>query len=442
MFPNSFWKVKHFLPCLLFLCYLLSPSAFAGSAYNPDTGKRDLCVTVEETDGSPSNQGCGLISVSNGTLTDDGDGTFTLTTGGGASSNSFETISVPAGTAPVADSATDTLTITETTFLTITGTAGTDTIDITQVTTDIGTDGLIAANAVALATDTTGNYVSNVADGSGIDVTGTAGEDWTATVNLLYTDTLAGNPAMNADECRFSTDGTGGGIICEGAADLIEGLLVWNPTTSDRTLTLPDVTSTVAVYADNLSVFSATTSAQLAGVISDEQGSGALVFATSPVLTTATTATSFAIPQGTAPTVDAAGEIAQDTTDDQLLYGATPRVIPYERAVCFVIEDLAATDDNYAFYMANDAITVTSVGCNCRGTCTTTATFTLEDRGGTAMTITGTNPTCATTGAATFASVTAGGGLTAGEMVAFDVTNTPTASDEYALCVTYTVDRQ
>lgn len=50
--------------------------------------------------------------------------------GGG---NSFETIDVPAGTDPVADSTTDTLTITETSPLVITGTAG-DTIDITMTT--------------------------------------------------------------------------------------------------------------------------------------------------------------------------------------------------------------------------------------------------------------------------------------------------------------------
>lgn len=43
---------------------------------------------------------------------------------------------------------------------------------------------------------------------------------------------------------------------------------------------------TVVYTANNLSVFAATTSAQLAGVISDETGSGALVFATSPVLVT------------------------------------------------------------------------------------------------------------------------------------------------------------
>ena len=41
-----------------------------------------------------------------------------------------------------------------------------------------------------------------------------------------------------------------------------------------------------AISTDNLSVFAATTSAQLAGVISDETGSGLLVFATSPTLTT------------------------------------------------------------------------------------------------------------------------------------------------------------
>lgn len=43
---------------------------------------------------------------------------------------------------------------------------------------------------------------------------------------------------------------------------------------------------TLARFADHLGNFAATTSAQLAGVISDETGSGALVFATSPTLVT------------------------------------------------------------------------------------------------------------------------------------------------------------
>lgn len=100
------------------------------------------------------------LSIVNGALTAAG--------GGG---NSFETIAVPAGASVVADSSTDTLTITETSFLTITGTAATDTIDITQVTTDLGTDGLIAANAVALTTDTTGNYAAGDAE-AGAALTG------------------------------------------------------------------------------------------------------------------------------------------------------------------------------------------------------------------------------------------------------------------------------
>lgn len=43
---------------------------------------------------------------------------------------------------------------------------------------------------------------------------------------------------------------------------------------------------TVAYTSNNLSVFASTTSAQLAGIISDETGSGSLVFATSPTLVT------------------------------------------------------------------------------------------------------------------------------------------------------------
>lgn len=53
-----------------------------------------------------------------------------------------------------------------------------------------------------------------------------------------------------------------------------------------NTVTLPALTGTVALTNQTLSVFAATTSAQLASVISDETGSGSLVFATSPTLVT------------------------------------------------------------------------------------------------------------------------------------------------------------
>lgn len=52
--------------------------------------------------------------------------------------------------------------------------------------------------------------------------------------------------------------------------------------TANRTHTLPDISGTLASQANNLSVFAATTSAQLAGIISDETGTGSLVFGTQP----------------------------------------------------------------------------------------------------------------------------------------------------------------
>ena len=85
-------------------------------------------------------------------------------------------------------------------------------------------------------------------------------------------------------------------IIFEGAtANGFETTLTVADPSADRTITLPNATGTVALTTD-LSQFAATSSAQLATLISDETGSGALVFATSPTLVTpalgAATATS------------------------------------------------------------------------------------------------------------------------------------------------------
>ena len=55
---------------------------------------------------------------------------------------------------------------------------------------------------------------------------------------------------------------------------------------TDTVITLPSTSGTVAITGNKLSVFAATSSSELAGVISDETGSGALVFANSPTLVT------------------------------------------------------------------------------------------------------------------------------------------------------------
>lgn len=67
--------------------------------------------------------------------------------------------------------------------------------------------------------------------------------------------------------------------------------------------------SAFATAAGNLSQFAATTSAQLAGVISDETGSGALVFGTSPAITTSLTtpSASFDLLNTTATTINFGG---------------------------------------------------------------------------------------------------------------------------------------
>jgi hypothetical protein len=73
-------------------------------------------------------------------------------------------------------------------------------------------------------------------------------------------------------------------------------------------------TKTLVVTTDKLSALAATTSAELAGVISDETGSGLLVFATSPTLTTpnigTATGTSFNSITGLSSTTPAANGTA------------------------------------------------------------------------------------------------------------------------------------
>ena len=54
-----------------------------------------------------------------------------------------------------------------------------------------------------------------ITEGAGIDYTNGTG---TGTFALKYTDTLAADPALNADECVFTTQGAaGGGFLCEGS---------------------------------------------------------------------------------------------------------------------------------------------------------------------------------------------------------------------------------
>ena len=76
-------------------------------------------------------------------------------------------------------------------------------------------------------------------------------------------------------------------VVFEGAtANDFETTLTVTDPTADRTITFPDATGTVALTNNKLNAFAATSSSELAGIISDETGTGALVFANTPTLVT------------------------------------------------------------------------------------------------------------------------------------------------------------
>jgi hypothetical protein len=82
-----------------------------------------------------------------------------------------------------------------------------------------------------------------------------------------------------------SQTGTGTKFVVDNTPTLITPVLGVATATSINGTTIPS-TKTLVVTTDKLSTLAATTSAELAGVISDETGSGALVFGTSPTIAT------------------------------------------------------------------------------------------------------------------------------------------------------------
>jgi hypothetical protein len=114
----------------------------------------------------------------------------------------------------------------------------------------------VAANAVALATDTTGNYVQSISTSVLTGLTGglSAAEGTDHTLAFDYSATLAGNPALAVGNTVFGTTG----LIFEGAtANTFEALLTVVDPTADNTYTLPDVSGTV-ITTGNLSAITTT----------------------------------------------------------------------------------------------------------------------------------------------------------------------------------------
>ena len=142
-----------------------------------------------------------------------------------------------------------------------------------------GVSGLGANVAAFLATPSSANLASALTDEAG------SGTVAFTTSPTFVTPTLGVASATSVNKVTITAPATGSTLT------VVDGKTL----TASNTLTLTgtDASSvafgtggTVAYTANKLSAFAATSSAELAGVISDETGSGALVFATSPTLVT------------------------------------------------------------------------------------------------------------------------------------------------------------
>lgn len=105
----------------------------------------------------------------------------------GSTSNSFETMATSSGTSPVADSATDTLTLTGTTPVTVTGNSSTDTVtfSLADVTPDCSTNQFVSAVGANLALTCAQPAFSGVSGTAAVTQGGT-GLTTVAQGDLLY----------------------------------------------------------------------------------------------------------------------------------------------------------------------------------------------------------------------------------------------------------------
>jgi len=149
-----------------------------------------------------------------------------------------------------------------------------------------GTDYAPATSGTSILYGNGSGGFSNVTIGSGLSFsTGTLSASGGGTVTSVGVTVPS---ILSVSGSPVTTSGT----IAISLATQIANTVFAGPTTGSaatptfRALVLNDLPSGVGLTASTLAQFAATTSSQLAGVISDETGSGSLVFATSPTLVT------------------------------------------------------------------------------------------------------------------------------------------------------------
>jgi len=150
------------------------------------------------------------------------------------------------------------------------------------ISTTLSLAGSTGTAAVDLGTD-----ILTITGGTGITTTASkvsTADTLTINIDTSVVATLTGVQTLTNKTLTLPTIG-GTGANFSGSTSGTTTLLA-SAAAGTTTITLPALTGTVALTTNNLSVFAATTSAQLSGVISDETGSGSLVFANTPTLVT------------------------------------------------------------------------------------------------------------------------------------------------------------
>lgn len=163
-----------------------------------------------------------------------------------------------------------------------------------------------------------------------------------ATSPTLVTPTLGVATATSINRVAFTAPATGSTLtIADGKTLTASNTLTFTGT--DGSSVAFGGGGTVAYVANKLNVFATTTSAELAGVISDETGTGALVFANSPTLVTPTlgaaTATSITGASGNLAITAAAGNNSVSITPT-----GTGTVDVANKRITSVAEPTQATD--------------------------------------------------------------------------------------------------